>query len=130
MDGSAEDRLFARLRLSYDDLAPRLQDMFLDAACFFSGSPVGAALAAWGDRARMRLDILVRRCLLQTHDSDDEGPLLRVHDQLQEMARHIVGQESSIPSQRSRTWMPESQRILTSSQVCGPVQGSDRVVLS
>ena len=116
-EGSAEDQLFARLRLSYDDLAPRLQSMFLDAACFFVGKPVGAALAAWGACAYNWLDILSCRCLLQTQDSDDEGQILKMHDQLQELGRHIAAQENSAPHQRSRVWMPESQRIITGRQV-------------
>ena len=116
--GSEQDKLFARLQLSYDDLATRLQRMFLDAACFFVDKPVGPALAAWGAGARDDLDSLLNRCLLQTLDSDDEGPLLGMHNQLRDLGRQIVKRGSENPLQRSRVWAPEDvQRLIRAQQV-------------
>ncbi|KAK9842438.1 hypothetical protein WJX81_000035 [Elliptochloris bilobata] len=41
------DRLFARLRISYESLDASEQQIFLDAACFFLGQAVETAKRVW-----------------------------------------------------------------------------------
>ena len=45
--GPGKERLFARLRLSYDMLTEHQQRMFLDTACFFLGKRTDTAKHVW-----------------------------------------------------------------------------------
>ena len=85
LNGTEDDRLFARLRLSYDALQVRLKDRFLDVACMMRGMDVATALCIWGIRSTHDLNVLCSLSLLRVHNGR-----LTMHDQLTAMGRSLV----------------------------------------
>ncbi|XP_057456641.1 disease resistance protein RML1B-like [Lotus japonicus] len=95
------------MRLSYDNLDRREQQILLDVACFFNG---------------MKMKMRTLLPLLKDHENDNSGVvglerlkdralvtiskdnIVSMHDIIQEMGREIVRQESKDPGQRSRLW--------------------------
>ncbi|KAJ4721611.1 putative disease resistance protein (TIR-NBS-LRR class) [Melia azedarach] len=89
------------LKISYDDLDDKIQNIFLDIACFLKDVNRNFALEfldACGFYAEIGLRVLVDRCLIII--SDDK---ITMHDLLQEMGRDIVRRECiDDPGKRSR----------------------------
>ena len=110
-----QDKLWSKLRLSYDTLGDAEGDMFLDIACCMLGKRMVRALPAWGRAARIALDNLISRSLV----SVDGSGRLKMHDQLRDMGRDIVVKENRrSPALRSRSWMPEALQLAQGEQVC------------
>ncbi|XP_043693199.1 disease resistance protein L6-like [Telopea speciosissima] len=93
-----------RLKISYDNLEDGHQKaIFLDAACFFIGWEKETVYSIWdscGYHPKSAIYGLTKRSLVQFEDN-----LLRMHDQIRDMGRNIVFEESLMePGKRSRLW--------------------------
>ncbi|XP_024029284.1 disease resistance-like protein DSC1 [Morus notabilis] len=93
------------LKVSYDGLHEKDQQVFLDIACFFNGASRGYVeniLNACGFFAKTNIDKLIDKSLLTVNKSNK----LLMHDLAQEMGREIVlsTQESR---KRSRLWIAQ-----------------------
>ncbi|XP_039170318.1 disease resistance protein RUN1 [Eucalyptus grandis] len=101
-----EEKIFDRLRISYDGLQQKEKEIFLDIACFFKGNEkpyVIEVLDNCGFYADIGIEVLVDKSLIQIVDNK-----LWMHDLLQEMAWEIVRRESpKEPGERSRVWLFE-----------------------
>ena len=84
LTGDREDSLFSILKLSFDDLAKRERDMFMDVACVLLGQCSKLAECAWEES--LGLDNLKSRSLV----SIDEEGRLGMHDQLRDMGRSFL----------------------------------------
>ena len=109
----ADDALWGKLLLSYDDLGSEEQQMFLDISCVMLGKDASVCRPAWGGLADSILENLKNRSLV----SIDKDGGLAVHDQLRDMGRAKVIAEHRKAGQRSRVWMPEAQMVIHSKQV-------------
>ncbi|CAM6115537.1 unnamed protein product [Calypogeia fissa] len=101
--GGEDDEVWARLKVSYDDLAAKEKEMFIEAAIYFNGQPLERALAAWNGaykNADTSWDNLVTRSLVKmtlSRDLDGDGggyypksTTVWVHEQLQDLAGSIA----------------------------------------
>ncbi|KAM7461429.1 hypothetical protein LguiA_029550 [Lonicera macranthoides] len=97
-----------RLRISYDALDGQQQQIFLDIACLFAGIDKTNPCYMWDDCNFFPLEginALVRRSLITIREEDNT---IRMHDQLRELGRQIVYDESrDEPGMRSRLWCLE-----------------------
>jgi hypothetical protein len=89
--GFDNERLWKTLRISYDNLFKREQDMFLDIACFLAGFKKSTvyrlywnADGSWSPM--LRLQNLKDRSLIKWA----EDGTLYMHEQLQDMGRNIA----------------------------------------
>ncbi|KAK3424546.1 hypothetical protein EUGRSUZ_F01321, partial [Eucalyptus grandis] len=117
-----EDKIFDRLRLSYDGLQHKEKEIFLDIACFFKGKEklyVTEVLDKCGFYADIGIKVLVDKSLIQI-----VGNKLWMHDLLQEMAWEIVRRESlEEQGERSRVWLFEDVvHILSKNSGTGKVK--------
>ncbi|XP_029129182.1 protein SUPPRESSOR OF npr1-1, CONSTITUTIVE 1-like [Cajanus cajan] len=106
-------KVYDVMKLSYDDLDRKEQQIFLDLACFFL-------------RSGIQVDVGYLKSLLKDGESDNsvvagleklkdkalitfsEDNFVDMHDSLQEMACEIVRRESiEVPRSRSRLWDPD-----------------------
>jgi hypothetical protein len=122
LDGSAVDKLWARLKISYDDLDEDHKSMFLDFACILGetfhlfssrGGPCrGQTLKEsreylgriWGDP--LGVQNLVKRSLIKWNS--DKGMFV-MHDQVRDMGRSIAN--------TTRTWKDECVKFMEQNQV-------------
>ncbi|XP_043697044.1 disease resistance protein RUN1-like [Telopea speciosissima] len=98
-----------RLRISYDSLEDYCQKaIFLDAACFFIGWEKETVISFWeacGFYPKSAIDILIKRSLLKFKEYNNGEYYLKMHDQIRDMGRKIVLEESHMePGKRSRLW--------------------------
>ncbi|KAL2340309.1 hypothetical protein Fmac_008249 [Flemingia macrophylla] len=103
-------KIYEVMKLSYDSLDRKGQQIFLDLACFFL-------------RTHVQVDVESLKCLLKDDENDysvafelgrlvdkalitiSDDNIVSMHDSLQEMAWEIVRQESTEdPGSRSRLW--------------------------
>ena len=92
------------LKISYEELDPSEQEIFLDIACFFKGKKIGYVLniletcnlyLAYG------IPKLIYKCLITVDWCNN----LLMHDLLQQMGKEIVQQESlEMSGKRTRLW--------------------------
>ncbi|KAG0632504.1 hypothetical protein M758_1G332700 [Ceratodon purpureus] len=102
MRGSAEDKLWARLMISYEKLNPEHKSMFLDFAsviCEMGFVTRRTLVAIWDTPSGVRN--LINKSLIKWNNDDDS---LTMHDQLRDMGRHIVRGNPDEPKNRSRIW--------------------------
>ncbi|CAI0413036.1 unnamed protein product [Linum tenue] len=104
-----EEEVVERLKISYDTLNEEAKQIFLDIACFFIGEDKDLPSYMWSDCDFFpisNINILRQRSMIEIASHDYHKPqLLRMHDQLRDMGREIVRQESiRHPWQRSRIW--------------------------
>ncbi|KAI6703284.1 hypothetical protein NL676_012420 [Syzygium grande] len=100
-----------KLRISYDTLKYKEQQMFLDIACFFIGNDKRIASYLWEDLKIFPitgLQVLINRSLIKI---DDENRFI-MHDQLRDLGRAIARPEDVEPWHWSRPWDVETMRIL------------------
>ncbi|KAJ8547830.1 hypothetical protein K7X08_021066 [Anisodus acutangulus] len=100
-------RLQDILKISYDGLDDEEKCIFLDVACLFvdqldkRAEDVIDVMKGCGFRARIAFDKLTARSLVKVIDGGD----LWMHDQIRDMGRQIVRQQSLLdPGKRSRLW--------------------------
>ncbi|XP_039166445.1 disease resistance protein RUN1-like [Eucalyptus grandis] len=100
-----------KLRISYDTLEYKQQQMFLDIACFFNGTDKRIATYLWEDLKFypiIELQVLIHCSLIKI----DGNNLLRMHDQLRDLGRAIARPEDVKPWHWSRPWDVETTKIL------------------
>ncbi|XP_039163956.1 TMV resistance protein N-like [Eucalyptus grandis] len=100
-----EEEILKKLRISYEDLDKCQQQIFLDIACFFFNKKKTNAIYMWascGFYPKRGIDVLTNRCLIKILDNKK----FWMHDQLIDMGRQIVRQESpSDHGKQSRIWI-------------------------
>ncbi|GJX55278.1 NB-ARC domains-containing protein [Tanacetum coccineum] len=111
------------LRLSYDGLNLRQQNILLDIACSFIGVNrdfAASVLDSCNLFANTNIRVLVDRSLITISSNDS----LQMHDLIQAMARGIVFKESRTPGNRSRLWANPSEiyKILSENQATQAVE--------
>ncbi|XP_031393817.1 TMV resistance protein N-like isoform X2 [Punica granatum] len=96
-----ENKVMAKLRISYDALTMNQKHIFLDIACFFIGEDREVAYSLWKDlelNPVLQVSVLKRRCLVRIFDDDDR---IYMHQQLRDMGREIVRQENMLQPERT-----------------------------
>ncbi|XP_039155969.1 disease resistance protein RPV1-like [Eucalyptus grandis] len=100
-----EKEILEKLRISYDNLDEYQQQIFLDIACFFSHEKKTDAIYMWADcqlYPQRGIDVLTNQCLIKIGHND----VIWMHDQLIDMGRQIVREESSSDlGRQSRLWI-------------------------
>ncbi|KAG0623638.1 hypothetical protein M758_3G190100 [Ceratodon purpureus] len=100
------DKIFRRLRISYDALSLEHQEMFLDIACCLLGQSQDMAKRVWKSQGwfpLLAIRNLVKKALITV---DNEGHFA-MHDHLRDMGRKIAKEGPC-----KRLWMPKSLSIL------------------
>ncbi|XP_039160702.1 disease resistance protein RUN1-like isoform X2 [Eucalyptus grandis] len=96
-----------RLKISYDALEYRQQQIFLDIACFFVNKKITIPMYMWEDSGfhpRFEIEVLIGKSLIKIVDHNR----IWMHDQLKAFGREIVRQEHMRkPEDRSRFWFLE-----------------------
>lgn len=108
-----------KLRISYEALENEQKEIFLDIACFFIGWDYRKLIPVWDDckfSPRLGIEVLQLKSLIKIDDENE----LQMHDQLRDLGRYIVEQESSKePELRSRLWRSEEAIDVISRQQVG-----------
>eukprot|EP00253_Pinus_taeda_P009278 PITA_09278 len=76
--------IYERLKISYDSLSSKDQEIFLDIACFFTGKDRDTVIKICGSDGQLLN--LKNKCLLEF----DGGNKVKMHDQIRDMGRHIA----------------------------------------
>jgi len=106
--GNDNEKLWSKLKISYDHLDKEHQNMFLDIACFFSGLKLSTICRVWnGDYLypRFALQNLQHRSLIQWV----EGGTLHIHEQLRDMGQYIAREP---PIMNRFMWKPNMSNFL------------------
>ncbi|XP_055810839.1 TMV resistance protein N-like [Solanum dulcamara] len=98
----SSSEIVEKLKISYDELEPEEQKIFLDIACFFRGyrkKRVMPILESYDVGAEYGLDVLIDKSLVFISKND----MIEMHDLIQDMGRYVVKmqKESGKPS---RLW--------------------------
>ncbi|KAL5539601.1 hypothetical protein UlMin_044177 [Ulmus minor] len=91
------------LRISYDGLDTKEQDIFLDIACFFKDEKKDFVEGILGHKSIIAITVLGHKSLLTI----DQHGFIRMHDLIQEMGWEIVRQSTKKLGKRSRLWTAE-----------------------
>ncbi|XP_056171302.1 disease resistance protein L6-like isoform X2 [Syzygium oleosum] len=101
------EKVQQRLKISYDALEYRPQQIFLDIACFFVNKKKTNPMYMWEDSGfypKVEIEVLIDKSLIKIVDHDR----IWMHDQLRTLGREIVRQEHMWKSEdRSRLWYLE-----------------------
>ncbi|XP_018725197.2 disease resistance protein RUN1-like [Eucalyptus grandis] len=100
-----------KLRISYDALEPKEQEIFLDIACFFIGTNKRSAIYLWDDLEFYPLSALAKmtqRMLIKC----DDNKKLRMHDQLRDLGRIIDRPAHKKPWECRILWDEEAKEVL------------------
>jgi len=87
--GNDNEKLWSKLKISYEYLDKQHQNMFLDIACFLGGLKISTICRAWnGDylHPKFALQNLQHRSLIQRTN----GGILYIHEQLRDMGQNIA----------------------------------------
>ncbi|CAN1195512.1 Protein FAR1-RELATED SEQUENCE 11 [Linum perenne] len=102
-----EEEVMSRLMISYSGLGYEAQQIFLDIACFYIGTDKEFPSYMWSGcnfHPITNINLLVQRSMVKIGDDNK----FEMHDQLRDMGREIVRQESiEYPWKRSRIWSNE-----------------------
>ncbi|KAI6703199.1 hypothetical protein NL676_012335 [Syzygium grande] len=97
----------SKLKVSFDALEVRQQHIFLDIACFFIGYDKDIVVHFWEKSKffpKEAMEVLQNMSLIKI----DEYNLVWMHDQLRDLGREIIRQESKMKIEKqSRVWNPE-----------------------
>ncbi|XP_048140746.1 disease resistance protein L6-like [Rhodamnia argentea] len=104
LSNAPRNDVFEKLKISYDALSYRQQQIFLDIACFFIGEPTTYAIYMWKD-CDFFLDagvgVLISMSLVKIVENT-----FWMHDQLRDLGREIIHRQNPInPEERSRIWI-------------------------
>ncbi|XP_048133533.1 disease resistance protein RPV1-like [Rhodamnia argentea] len=121
-----EEEVQKKLKISFDALDEFQQHIFLDIACFFVDEDVTDPIYMWtacGFFPRRGIEVLINMSLIKIVKKNK----LWMHDQLRDLGREIIRQESPIdPEKRSRLWIREEiLDIIRSKERKGKIQGLD-----
>jgi energy-coupling factor transporter ATP-binding protein EcfA2 len=112
--GSDNEMLWKKLRISYDALDEKHQNMFLDIACFFNGFKKNTFCRVWsGDNSSpiLGLQNLKDRSLIKW----GKDGVLYMHEQLRDMGQNIA---MEVPMSRF-IWKPKKEKFfLQNNEVC------------
>ncbi|XP_050242699.1 disease resistance protein TAO1-like isoform X2 [Quercus robur] len=124
--------IFDILKISYDGLEEMWKEIFLDIACFFTGSGknyVIRILENCGFHAIIGIRVLMDKSLLtltynDNNSDDDDNEYLGMHDLLKEMGQKIVRQQSCGElGKQSRLWLLQDLfRVLENNMVTNAIQ--------
>eukprot|EP00253_Pinus_taeda_P013384 PITA_13384 len=105
--------IYERLKISYDSLSSKDQEIFLDIACFFTGKDVDTVIKICGSVGQLLN--LKNKCLLEL----DHENKIKMHDQIRDMGRHIA--EEATPR---RFWHQTRNNIddLLERSSCGNIE--------
>lgn len=124
--GGRNDRVWASLKVSYDALLPGEQEMFVEAATYFSEKPLEEALAAWSTSTRSSRTTwanLVNRSMVKVlsvsiHDWDFgtryDIKQVWVHEQLRDLAVSLAQGVIQYEDEEASDWLD----LLNANQVC------------
>ncbi len=107
--GNDNEKLWSKLKISYDHLDKQHQNMFLDIACFLGGSKISTVCRAWnGDYLdpKFGLNFLQHRSLIQR----EEGGILHIHEQLRDMGQNIARE---LPIINHFIWKSNKDEVVT-----------------
>ncbi|KAE9587836.1 putative winged helix-turn-helix DNA-binding domain, leucine-rich repeat domain, L [Lupinus albus] len=95
------------LKISFDALEEKEQQIFLDIACFFKGYELveveDILSAHFGVSVKYHIRVIVDKCLIKI---DPFPQILKLHDLVEDMGKEIVRQESPQDAgERSRLWL-------------------------
>ncbi|KAF8035672.1 hypothetical protein BT93_C1642 [Corymbia citriodora subsp. variegata] len=121
-----EKEVQKKLKISYDVLDEFQQHIFLDIACFFINEDMNDPIYMWTDCRILPpsgIEVLINMSLIKILKNNK----LWMHDQLRDLGREIVRQESPINlEKRSRLWIKEEiLDVISSKERKGKVQGLD-----
>ncbi|XP_042482156.1 disease resistance protein RUN1-like [Macadamia integrifolia] len=109
---SYDEKVFARLMISYDKLSDHAKTIFLDIACHFNGWKADIAISIWEAcelHPKLAIKELSQRHLLKIETDNYVVERLRMHDQLRYMGRRIIEKDSyGDPNKSSRLWSHEA----------------------
>ncbi|KAH9782900.1 ADP-ribosyl cyclase/cyclic ADP-ribose hydrolase [Citrus sinensis] len=109
--------IYKKLKISFDELTPRVQSIFLDIACFFEGEDKDFVARILDDSESVGLDVLVDKSLITVSYNR-----LQMHDILQEMGRRQESEKE--PGKRKRLWDPkEIRRVLKHNMGTDAIEG-------
>ncbi|CAM6033858.1 unnamed protein product [Sphagnum compactum] len=118
--GNDNEKLWSKLKISYEYLDKEHQRMFLDIACFFGGLKIRTICRAWnGDylHPKFALQNLQHRSLIQC----GEGGILYIHEQLRDMGQNIA---MELPIMNRFIWKAnEPNFVLPNNQVVEILEG-------
>lgn len=92
-----------KLKISYDSLEKEQQQIFLDIACFFIGYDKDIPSYMWEDCNFHPVDAIEALQVMSLIKINEDNSLW-MHDQLRDMGKKIVLDESQIIEHRSRLW--------------------------
>ncbi|XP_030523490.2 disease resistance protein L6-like [Rhodamnia argentea] len=121
-----EEEVQKNLKISFDVLDEFQQHIFRDITCFFVNEDVTDPIYMWtADRnfPQCGIEVLINMSLIKLVKNNK----LWMHDQLRDLGREIVYQESPIdPWKRRRLWIKEEiLNIIRSKERKGKIQGLD-----
>nr|XP_033512137.1 TMV resistance protein N-like isoform X2 [Nicotiana tomentosiformis] len=103
MKSNSNSGIVDKLKISYDGLEPKQQEMFLDIACFLRGKYKDYAmqiLESCHSGVEYGLRVLIDKSLVFF----SEKCQIQMHDLIQEMGKYIVNLQKN-PGERSRLWL-------------------------
>lgn len=104
LDSIPHEDVQKKLRLNYDSLDFRAQQMFLDIACFFNNKDKKNAMSMW-EACDLRPESAIERLLSMSLIKFIDHDKLWMHDQLRDLGREIVCMENFFDiGRRSRLW--------------------------
>ena len=89
LDSSRNGGIFAKLRVSYDNLDTETQDLLMDIACVLLGQSASVAVCAGGAAGFLGLETLSHLSLISINDD-----VLGMHDQVRDMLRSLASEHS------------------------------------
>ncbi|XP_042502385.1 disease resistance protein Roq1-like [Macadamia integrifolia] len=120
---SYDDKVFARLMISYNKLGEYAKIIFLDIACHFAGWYAETPISIW-EACELRPRLVIKE-LTEKHLLKMDNYRLKMHDQLRYLGRRIISKDSTRdPTKRTRLWSPdEILKILKKDMVTQMVEG-------
>ncbi len=107
--GNDNEKLWSKLKSSYDHLDKEHENMFMDIACFLGGSKINTICRAWnGDylHPKFGLQNLEYRSLIQV----EEGGIVYIQEQLRDMGQNITRE---LPIMNRFIWKSNKDEVVT-----------------